>query len=85
MFHTFHLFRFTSICNGFQEGVAQRPATTYMPMLIQSVVGELQFLEGDRFLHPVAARSGGIGVDIGATRELGLCFSSNFPLIFIPL
>lgn len=60
-------------------------STTYMPMLIQSVVSELQFLEGDRFFHPVAARSWGIWVDIGATRELGLCFSSNFPLIFIPL
>lgn len=56
-----------------------------MPMLIQSVVSELQFLERDRFFHPVAARSWGIWVDIGATRELGLCFSSNFPLIFIPL
>lgn len=56
-----------------------------MPMLIQSVVSELQLLEGDRFFHPVAARSWGIWVDIGATRELGLCFSSNFPLVFIPL
>jgi len=74
-----------STYNEFQESTAQRPATTYMPMLIQSVVGELQFLEGDGFFHPVAARSWGIWVDVGATRELWLCFSSNFPLIFIPL
>lgn len=64
---------------------ARRAATTYMPVLIQCVVGELQLLEGDGFFHPVAARSWGIGVDIGTTRQLGLCFSSNFPLIFIPL
>ena len=57
----------------------------YMSKLIQSVVGEFHLEEGHRLLHPVGSRGGGVWVDVGSARGLGLGLAGYFPLLIIPL
>ena len=57
----------------------------YMSKLIQGVVGEFHLEEGHGLLHPVGSRGGGVRMDVGSTRGLGLCLACYFPLLIIPL
>lgn len=68
--------------------VATRPASstlTYMAVLVECVVGELELEEGDGLLHPVAPWGRGVGVEVGPAGRLGLRFSCHLPFLFIPL
>ena len=51
-----------------------------MSLLIQVVVGELEFVEGTWLLHPVGARGRGIRVDVESSRHMGFCLASDHPL-----
>lgn len=56
-----------------------------MSVLVQRVVGELEFEEGHRLLHPVAPGGRRVRVDIRPAGRLGLGFSRHLPFLFIPL
>ena len=56
-----------------------------MAVLVECVVGELEFEEGDGLLHPVAPRGGGVGVEVRPAGWLGLRFPCHLPFLFIPL
>lgn len=58
---------------------------SYMAMLVQSVVGELELEEGHRLFHPVAPRGRRVWVQVRPTRRLRLRLPSHFPFLFIPL
>lgn len=50
-----------------------------MSKWVQVVVGELEFLEGDKLSHPVGSGGWGVRVHIKATRHGRLCFASYGP------
>lgn len=52
---------------------------TYMPKGVQVVVGELQFLEGDKLPHPVCSSCRGIWVHIEAAGHGRFGFAGNGP------
>lgn len=56
-----------------------------MAMLVKGVVGEFELQEGDGLLHPVAAWSWGVWVQVGPTGGLWLSLPSHLPLILVPL
>lgn len=58
---------------------------THMSVLVQRVVGQLQFEEGHGLLHPVAPRGRRVRVEVGPAGRLGLRFSRHLPFVFIPL
>lgn len=60
-------------------------SVTHMSVLVQRVVGELEFEEGHRLLHPVAPGGRRVRVDIRPAGWLGLRFSRHLPFLFIPL
>lgn len=60
-------------------------SVTHMSVLVQRVVGELEFEEGHRLLHPVAPGGWRVRVDIRPAGWLGLRFSRHLPFLFIPL
>lgn len=59
--------------------------STYMSVLVERVVGELELEEGDRLLHPVAPRGRRVGVEVRPAGRLGLRFTGHLPSLFIPL
>lgn len=56
-----------------------------MAMLVKGVVGEFELEEGDGLLHPVAAWSWGVWVQVGPTGGLRLGLPGHLPLILVPL
>lgn len=58
---------------------------SYVAVLVQGVVGELQLEERQRLLHPVAPRGWGVWVHVCPTRGLGLCLPRDLPLLLFPL
>lgn len=59
--------------------------STYMSVLVERVVGELELEEGDRLLHPVAPRGRRVRVEVRPAGRLGLRFTGHLPSLFIPL
>lgn len=52
--------------------------------LLQSIVGDLESLEGDWFLHPVTARSWRIWMEVEVTGEMRISFSNCLPVATVP-
>ena len=52
-----------------------------MSVLVEIVVGEFNFLEGDVVFHPLGARHRGVGVDVQLGLELRLRLASHRPLV----
>ena len=51
---------------------------TYVSMLVEGVVCEFHFVEGDRSLHPLLTCSGRIGMYVHASRHCWLSFTGNY-------
>lgn len=54
---------------------------THVSEWVQVVVGELEFLEGDKLSHPVGSGCWGVWMHIKATRHSRLGFTSNGPKV----
>lgn len=52
---------------------------TYVPKWVQVVVGEFEFLEGDKLSHPMCSSCWGVWVHIKAARHGRLSFASYRP------
>lgn len=57
----------------------------YMPLLVQGVVCQFEFLEGNGLLHPVATQGRRFWVDVCPAWGLWLGFPCNLPLVLVPL
>ncbi len=71
--------------SSFKETELMWTALTYMAVLVECVVGELEFEEGDGLLHPVAPQSRRVWVEVRPAGRLRLRFSCHLPFLFIPL
>ena len=61
-------------------GKCKSELSTYMSVLVQVVVGELQLVEGDRLLEPVGAGSRAVRVDVEAAGHVRLGLARHHPL-----
>ena len=52
---------------------------TYMPIRVQMVVGELEFLEGNQLPHPVRPGGRRVRMHVETARHSGLCFARHRP------
>ena len=52
---------------------------TYMAILIQLIVGELQLVKGDDLLHPLSTLGRGVRVDMDPWRTVGVCLARHHP------
>ena len=48
-------------------------------MLVGDIIGELELVEGDRFVHPLLASAGRVRVDVEAFGHLRVCLASHQP------
>ena len=51
---------------------------------VQRAVGELDAVKGHRLPHPVGTGGGGVGVDVNAVRQAGLCLAAGLPTPALP-
>jgi len=54
-------------------------ATTYMAVLIQRIIGEFEFLEGDGLLQQLVASKRRVGMETQASRQRRVCFAGDEP------
>ena len=52
---------------------------THQPVLVGDVVGELELVEGDDFLHPLLSGRRAVRVDVHALRHLRVGLAGNHP------
>ena len=50
-----------------------------MAVLVQLIVGELQFIEGDDLFHPLSSLSRGVGVDVDPGWGVGVRLARHHP------
>ena len=53
---------------------------THMSLLIEVVIGEFEFMECARLLHPVGAGRRGVGMDVEPAGHVGFCLTRHYPL-----
>jgi len=61
------------------RGAIALARTTYQAVFVGNVVGELELVKGDHFLHPVLARGWTVGVDVHALGHLGVSLARHDP------
>ena len=62
-------------------GLSKRDTTysTYKSMFVADVVGELQFVKRDDFLHPLFAGGWAVGMDVHAFWHFRISFPGDHP------
>lgn len=58
---------------------------TYEAMFVWDVIGQLQFVEGDHFLHPLLSGAWRIWVDIHPLWHFRVCFTGDHPTGIVEL
>lgn len=53
---------------------------TYMPLVIQFVVGQFQLVKADHLTHPRLSGGWGVRVDVDPGRHWGVCVPRHHPL-----
>ena len=67
------------------RGLKNRETSTYMSILVQVIVCELQFVESDRLFQPMRTRGRAVWVDVESPGHVGLRLPRHHPFRVVVL
>ena len=85
-FFGYHTYQFQDATESLKDYLERRRrdmtraiCQTHQPVLVGDVVGELELVEGDDFLHPLLSGRRAVRVDVHALRHLRVGLAGNHP------